>query len=98
MQQLYDRVVIVRGGIIVGSRRWLGGRDLLQQMTDGCFVRPIAMHKQSHDRLGKELLQRRLIGWRPSRRRAKDSAGVGSQSVPIHRTVSPARHHSITTV
>jgi len=48
-----------------------GYRRLLQQLPGGRLLYPVAMHDLSHDRFGEELIKRRLVGWGPSRRRAR---------------------------
>ena len=40
-QQPHNHIWIIRAGIILGPRRRLGGRGLLQQTADGRFVRPV---------------------------------------------------------
>jgi hypothetical protein len=35
---------------------------LLQQIADGRFIRPVALHEQLHDRFRQQLIKRRLTG------------------------------------
>jgi hypothetical protein len=63
VQQPNDRVGIPRVGRIILSRQWRASRrGLAQQMTDGRFVRQVASHQLLYDRLGQELIKRRLGG------------------------------------
>ena len=43
-QQPHNHIWIIRAGIILGPRRRLRGRGLLQQTADGRFVRPVILN------------------------------------------------------
>jgi hypothetical protein len=90
VEQRYNRIWIIRVGIILGPRCRPDVRDLLQQMADGRFVRPVATHELLHDRLGQELIKPRLVGREPRRRRTRGCAAIRCGRIPPSIAPSPA--------
>jgi hypothetical protein len=92
-QELHDCIGLFRIEMIRGRHCRSCDYDLLQQTTDGRFVR-VVTHKLLHDRLGQKLIKRRLVERGPNRRCARRRMLVWDRRVPHYTAPRAAGHNS----